>query len=180
MRLPIAVPLIAVLCLTACNKANPNDSASAGDPAANAKAAAEAVADIRFQPGLYQAKVDIKRLDMPGLPPQVVAAMKTRMVDKPLTYCLTPEDAAKGAQVMKERMGKGQCQFTKFNAAGGTIDSEMTCNAGSQGEMHAVAHGTYTDTGSVTSSSVDVAMGPTGKMHLEQVTTTTRVGDCTK
>ena len=176
MRLPIAVPLIAVLCLSACNKP---DTAS-NDPAVNAKAAANAVADIRFQPGLYQAKVDIKQLDMPGLPPQVVAAMKTRMVDKPSTYCLTPEDAAKGAQMMKEQMGKGQCQFTRFNAAGGTIDSEMTCNAGGQGEMHAVAHGTYTDTGSVTSSSVDVAMGPTGKMHMEQVTTTTRVGDCIK
>ena len=176
MRLPVVLPLIAVLCLTACNKAE----TASNDPAANAKAAANAVADIRFQPGLYQAKVDIKQLAMPGLPPQVVAAMKSKMIDKPLTFCLTLEDAAKGVQAMKEQMGKGQCQFTRFNAAGGTIDSEMTCNAGGQGEMHAVAHGTYTETGSVTSSSVDVAMGPTGKMHMEQVTTTTRIGDCTK
>ena len=176
MRLPIAVLLISALCLTACNKAG----TASNDPAANAKAAADAVADIRFQPGLYQAKVEIKQLDIPGMPPQVVAAMKTRMLGQPLTYCLTPEDAAKGAQVMKERMGKGQCQFTRFNAAGGTIESEMTCNAGGKGEMHAVTHGSYTDTGSVTASSVDVAMGPTGKMHMEQVTTTTRVGDCTK
>ena len=180
MRLPIVLPLIAVLCLTACNKGSAPAGSSASDPAANPKSAADAAADIRFQPGLYQAKVDIKQFDMPGLPPQVVAAMKSRMLDKPLTYCLTPEDAAKGAHVMKERMGKGQCQFTRFNAAGGKMDSEMTCNAGGQGEMHAVAHGTYTDSGSITSSRVDVAMGPTGKMHMEQVTTTTRIGDCPK
>lgn len=180
MRLPLILPFTVVLALSACNKAGSPSGAASGDPAANAKAAAAAVADVHFQPGLYQAKVDIKQLEMPGMPPQMVAAMKSRMLDKPLSYCLSPEDAAKGAQLMKERMGKGQCQFTKFSASGGTIDSEMTCNAGGKGEMHAVAHGTYTDTGSVTSSSVDVAMGPAGKMHLEQVTTTTRVGDCTK
>ena len=180
MRLPLILPLVAALSLTACNKAGAPAGGASSDPAANASAAAAAVADIHFQPGLYQAKVDIKQLDMPGMPPQLVAAMKTRMLDKPLTYCLSPEDAAKGAQVMKERMGKGKCQFTKFNAAGGTIDSEMTCNAGGRGELHAVAHGTYTDTGSVTSSSVDMAMGGASKMHMEQVTTTNRVGDCTK
>lgn len=179
MRLPLVLPLIAVLWLGACNKAADPATGAASDPAANAKAAA-AVAEVHFQPGLYQSKVEIKQLDMPGLPPQVVAAMKTRMLDKPLTYCLTPEDAAKGAQAMKERMGKGQCQFDKFAAAGGTIDSEMTCQLGGKGTMHAVAHGTYTETGSVTSSSVDIAMAGAGKMHMEQVTTTTRVGDCTK
>ena len=180
MRLPVVLPLIAVLSLTGCNKARAPSGGASGDPAASVQAAAKAIAEMHIQPGLYQAQVVIKQLDMPGMPPQVVAAMKSKMLEKPLTYCITPEDAAKGAEAMKERMGKGQCQFTRFNAAGGTIDSEMTCNAGGQGEMHAVAHGTYTETGSVTSSSVDVAMGPTGKMHMEQVTTTTRVGDCTK
>lgn len=180
MRLPLILPLVVVLSLTACNKAGSPSGAASGDPAAYAKAAAEAAADIHFQPGLYQAKVEIKQLDMPGLPPEVVTAMKTRMLDKPLAYCLTPQDAAKGVQVMKERMGKGQCQFDKFNASGGAMDSEMTCQMGGKGSMHAVAHGTYTDTGSVTASSVDMAMGGASKMHMEQVTTTIRVGDCNK
>ena len=180
MRLPLVMPLIAVLALTACNKGSAPAGGSSGDPAANAKAVAATVAAMRIQPGLYRAQVDIKRLDMPGMPPQMVAMMKSKMLEKPLTYCITPEDAAKGAEAMKERMGKGQCQFNRFSAAGGTIDSEMTCNPGSKGSMHVVAHGTYTDTGNVVASSVDVAMGPAGKMHMEQVTTTTRVGDCTK
>ena len=167
MRLPIVLPLFALLLPGACNKP--------AEPAAKAAAALE---EVQFKPGLYQTKVEIKQLDMPGMPPQVVAMMKSKMLTQPLTYCLTPEDAAKGVQAMKERMGTGQCQFNRFNAAGGKIDSEMTCNAGGKGEMHAVAHGTYTDTGNVVASSVDVAMGGASKMHMEQVTTTTRIGDC--
>lgn len=183
MRLSIALPLIAVLSLGACNKAADPGGTGSSDPAANAKAAA-AASEVHFQPGLYQSKVEIKQMDMPGMPPAVVAAMKTRMFEKPLTYCLTPEDAAKGAEAMKQRMGKGQCQFDSFNATGGTIDSSMTCQLGGQGTMYAVAHGTYTDTGSITASTMDMAMGGAkngaGKMHIEQVTTTSRVGDCTK
>ena len=184
MRLPVVFLLITVLGLGACNRAVEPGAASS-DAAAKATAAA---VEVHFQPGLYQSKIDIKQLDMPGMPPAVIAAMKSRMFEKPLTYCLTPEDAAKGAESMKQRMGKGQCQFDRFNAAGGTIDSSMTCQLGGKGSMHAVAHGTYTDTGSVTASTMDMAMGgaPDGapggatKLHIEQITTTTRVGDCTK
>ena len=179
MRLSISLPLIAVLSLGACNKAADPGGTGSSDPAANAKAAA-AASEVHFQPGLYQSTVEIKQMDMPGMPPAVVAAMKGRMFEKPLTYCLTPEDAAKGADAMKQRMGKGQCQFDRFNAAGGIIDSSMTCQLGDKGTMHAVAHGTYTDTGSVAASTMDMTMGGAGKIHIEQVTTTTRVGDCTK
>lgn len=179
----LRVILLAALALGACNKAGNTVSAGPIDPAANAKAAA-AAGGVHFQPGLYQSKVDIKQLDMPGMPPAVLAAMKGRMLEKPLTYCLTPEDAAKGAEAMKRGLGKGQCQFDRFNAEGGTMDSSMTCQLGGQGTMHAVAHGTYTDTGSVTASTMDMTMGVAnngvGKMHIEQVTTTSRVGDCTK
>ena len=169
MRLPIVLPLLVLLSLGACSKP--------ADPAAKAAAALD---EVRFKPGLYQTKVEIKQFDMPGMPPQVVAMMKSKMLAQPLTYCLTPQDAAKGAQGMKEQMGKGQCRFDKFNAAGGTMDSEMTCNSGGKGEMHMVAHGNYSDSGNVVTASVDVGTGATGKMHMEQVTTTTRIGDCTK
>lgn len=179
MRMPVVLPLIAVLGLGACNQAA-EPGAGSGDGAAKASAAAE----LHFQPGLYQSKIDIKQLDVPGLPPPVIAMMKSKMLEKPLTYCLTPEEAAKGAEAMKQRMGKGQCQFDSFNAVGGTLNSRMTCQLGGKGTMQIEAHGTYTETGSVTASTMDMApagaAGAAGKMHIEQVTTTTRVGDCTK
>ena len=177
MRLPVVLPLLAVFALEACNKGADPDS----DVAAKASAAALA---IHFQPGLYQSKIDLKQLDMPGMPPQVIAAMKGRMFEKPLTYCLTPEEAAKGTEALKQRMGKGECKFDRFEASGGKLASSMTCQIGGKGTMHIEAHGTYTETGSVTASTLDMApagaAGAAGKMHIEQVTTTTRVGDCPK
>ena len=180
MRMPVILPLIAVLGLGACNQAAEPGAAS-GDGEAKAAAAA---AEVHFQPGLYQSKIDIKQLDVPGMPPPVIAMMKSKMLEKPLTYCLTPEDAAKGTETMKQHMGKGDCKFDSFNAAGGKLDSRISCQLGGKGTMQIEAHGTYTDTGSVTASTMDMvpaaASGGAGKMHIEQVTTTTRVGDCTK
>ena len=182
MRLPVVLPLIAVLGLGACNQAAERGAGS-GDAASKASAAAVA-AEVHFQPGLYQSKIDIKQLEIPGMPPPVIAMMKSKMLEKPLTYCLTPEDAAKGAEAMKQRLGKGECKFDSFNAVGGKLDSRMTCQLGGKGTMQLEAHGTYTETGSVTASTMDMApagaSGAAGKIQIEQVTTTTRIGDCTK
>ena len=176
MRLPFSLALIAVLALPGCNKAPQN---GASDPAAGAKALA-AADSFHMQPGLYRTTVDLKQINVPDLPPQVLAMMKQRMIEKPITYCLTPEDAAKGLDAMKERLGKGKCQFDSFNAVGGKLDANFTCDVGGKGSMTVVSHGTYTDTGSISTASVDMTMGGVSKMHLEQVNTTTRIGDCSK
>ena len=178
MRLPLAVPLIALLALAACNKGGAPSQSGASDPAANAKAAV-AMSEMHLQPGLYASKVEVIQFDMPGMPPAMLGTMKQRMADKPMTYCLTTADAAKGADAMKERMSKGQCHFDKFDAAGGTIDASMSCQMGS-GSLKVITKGTYTDTGTVTQGTADMT-GPGGKgMHMATKTTTTRVGDCTK
>ncbi|MFM5895843.1 MAG: DUF3617 domain-containing protein [Novosphingobium sp.] len=178
MRIAIVLPLAAALSLAACNKAGGGSDAGGGSGSMPEKVAA-AVSEMKIQPGLYQATVDIKAVDMPGLPPAVLDGVKKGMAGKPLTYCISAEDAAKGIAAMKEHMAKGKCQFDKFDAANGTIDQSMTCQMG-KGTMHVIGHGTYTDAGSVVASTTDMS-GPGGKtMHLEQVTTTKRVGDCTK
>ena len=133
-----------------------------------------------MQPGLYRTTVDLKRLDVPDLPPQVLAMLKQRMADKPITYCLSPEAAAKGIAAMKERLGKGKCQFDRFDAAGGKYEAAFTCDLDGKGSMKVASQGTYTETGSVSTASSEMTMGGVSKMHLEQVNTTTRIGDCTK
>ena len=176
MRPPVSLAMIALLALSACNKAPENGAA---DPAAGAKALA-AADNFQMQPGLYRTTIDLKQINVPDLPPQVLAMLKQRMVEQPITYCITPADAAKGLEAMKERLGKGKCQFDSFNAAGGKLDANFTCDMGGKGSMKVASHGSYTDTGSVTTASVDMAMAGVNKMHLEQVNTTTRIGDCTK
>ena len=101
------------------------------------------------------------------------------MADQAKIYCLTAEDAAKGVESMKQHMAKGTCQFSKFEAVGGTIDTAMSCQMGS-GALTATGHGTYTDTGSVVTATSDMTMGAGRKVHMEEVVTTTRIGDCTK
>lgn len=179
MRLPLLLPLVAALSLSACNKAGNTAGAPSGSGGSASEQAAAAPAEVQFKPGLYQTKIDIRAFDMPGLPPAVLAGMKGKMAEKPMTYCLTPEDAAKGAEAMKQRMSKGTCQFSNFNVAGGAIDTAMSCQMGN-GTLTATGHGTYTDTGTVVASTSDMTMGGGRKMHIEEVVTTTRVGDCTK
>lgn len=176
MRLSVSLTLIALIALSGCNKAAEN---GAIDPAAGAKAMA-AADDFHMEPGLYRTTVVLKQINVPDLPPQVSAMLKQRMIEKPITYCLTPEDATKGLEAMKERMGKGKCHFDSFNAVGGKLDSNFTCDVGGKGSMRVTSHGTYTETGSVSTASVDMTMAGASKMQLEQVNTTTRIGDCVK
>ncbi|MFM6931981.1 MAG: DUF3617 domain-containing protein [Novosphingobium sp.] len=186
MRLLFAMPLIAALSLTACNKAGSGAEGGGGaaDGAAGTSSslpdkAAAAIGAMHFEPGLYQATVDIKAFDMPGMPAGALASVKSGMAGKPVTYCLSAEDAAKGMEAMKQHMAKGQCQFEKFDVSNGTIDTSMTCQMGPQ-TMHTVGHGTFTDTGTVVASTADMTGAGGKKIHIEQVTTTKRIGDCTK
>ena len=179
MRLSLVLPLVAALSLTACNKAGTGSDTAAGVGGSSAQQTAAAAAGVHFKPGLYQTKIDIKSFDMPGMPAAVAAGVKGSVAGKPLTYCLSAEDAAKGAEAMKTHMAKGKCQFDRFDVAGGTIDTAMSCQMGN-GALTAVGKGTYTDTGTVVASTSDMTMGGGRKIHIEEVVTTTRVGDCTK
>lgn len=179
MRLLFVLPLIAALSVTACNKGGTSSDTAAGNGGSIPERAAAALSSVHLQPGLYQAKIDIKALDMPGMPEAVAAGVKGSMANKPMTYCLSAEDAAKGAEAMKEHMAKGKCQFNRFDVAGGTIDTAMSCQMGN-GTLTATGHGTYTDTGTVVASTSDMTMAGGRKMHIEEVVTTTRVGDCTR
>ena len=106
MRLSLVLPLVAALSLTACNKAGTGTDAAAGNGGSTPEKAVAALSGVHFQPGLYQTKIDIKAFDMPGMPAAVAANVKGSMTGKPLTYCLSAEDAAKGAEGMKEHMAK--------------------------------------------------------------------------
>ncbi len=179
MRLVIVLPLAAALALTACNKAGSGSGTATATGGSTPEQAAAALSSVHMQPGLYQAKIDIKAFDMPGMPEAVAAGVKGSMANKPMTYCLSAEDAAKGAEAMKAHMAKGKCQFNKFDVAGGTVDTAMSCQLG-KGTLTAVGKGTYTDTGTVVASTSDMTMGGGRKIHIEEVVTTTRVADCTK
>ena len=174
MRKSIAIPCLAVLVLGACGK-------SATEEKAAESAALDKAAEVAFQmqPGKYRTSVAVQKVEIPGMPAKIAEQMKAMMSKNSTSEsCITPDRAAKGVEVMKEQMAKGQCTFDKFEASGGTVDASFSCKSGDQMTVKATSKGSYTPTGSVIQATGDMT-GPGGKtIHIEHVITTERIGDC--
>ncbi len=168
--------LFTVLSLSACNQSGP------GDQAGNATGKAQDVAaDAAFQmqPGRYRAKVSVESIEIPGMPAAMAGQMKA-MMDKASAQesCVTPQRAARGLDVVKDQMARGQCRYTRFDAVDGKLETAFTCQTGEGMAMTATSRGNYSDTGSTIK--VDAVLtGPQGRtMHVVQTVVTERVGDC--
>ena len=179
MRKSIANSLFALslLALGACGQSASDDQSGGG----KAKSALENAGQIAFQmqPGKYRTTMAIQKIEIPGMPPQMAEQMKAMMSKAASAEsCVTPDAAKRGLEVMKEQMAKGKCQFEKFEARGGTLDTAFTCQSGQGLTMKAVSHGTFSPTGSQVQVVGDMA-GPGGKtMHVEHTVTTERIGEC--
>lgn len=165
------------LFVTACGESNPDAAQPSQD---DAKQGAEPFAqDFRLEPGKYRTTVSIDSLDMPGLPPQVAQQTRAMMADAASAEsCVTSRDAARGIEVIKRQVARGDCEFQKFETHGDTVEAAFQCRTGDGMTMVATSRGTYSSTGSKVSLTGDLA-GPNGKaMHIEQTVTTERIGDC--
>ena len=171
----VPVCLVA-LALSACGPSAREDQA--GDAANKAHDAAAATA-FQMQPGRYRTTVAVESIEIPGMPAAMAGQMKA-MMDKASAQesCVTPQRAARGLDVVKEQMARGQCSYARFDAADGKLDAAFTCQTGEGMAMTATSRGTYSSTGSTVK--VDAALtGPQGKtMHVVQTVTTERIGDC--
>lgn len=115
-------------------------------------------ADIRPLAGQYRSNITLLSFDMPDAPPQM-ADMMSSMFSRSFEYCLTQEEVDEGFKSMTRRSQEGDCTFQRFNAAGGRIDAEMTCNADGR-PMKMVMQGTGTPT------SADITMTMSGDMGM--------------
>ncbi|MBA4160567.1 MAG: hypothetical protein C0515_00450 [Novosphingobium sp.] len=177
MRTTIALLALSSFALAACGQSG-SDSSAPVQSVEPGKSAAEVA--FQFQPGQYRTTIKINKFDIPGVPAAALERMKGAM-GKPIemTYCMSPEKAAMGTEAMKENMAKGKCQFEKFEAWGGTVDSVMVCDSEGM-KIRSTSHGTYSPTGSLITATGDMA-GPGGqKTHVEQTITMERTGDCVK
>jgi hypothetical protein len=168
----------AALALAGCSKASDDAAGSGGTSVDPAKAAAEMA--FQFKPGKYRTTIEIQKFEIPGMPAAFAGQMKAMMSKEAASeYCVSPEQATRGLEIMKEQMGKGKCQFERFDAKAGSVDSVFTCNSGEGMQLRSVSKGTYTETGSRAAVTADMSM-PGGKaMHVEQTVTMERIGDCT-
>jgi hypothetical protein len=178
----VAMMIVAAGALAACNK-GPEVHEKDASVAEVSQKVRQAVGDQSFvRPGLWQSKVTIEQLDLPGMPAEMAGRMKTMMAEKQphdFKTCLTPEDVAKP----KEDFFAGknnECRYDHFTMGGGKIDAAMHCG-GKDGLQVMKMAGTYSPDSyqmqtSMTASGKDgAAAGMAMRMRIEAQ----RVGECT-
>ncbi|MES2120321.1 MAG: DUF3617 domain-containing protein [Pseudomonadota bacterium] len=132
------------------------------------------------RPGLWQSKVTIDSLEVPGMPPEMSQRMKAMMAERQphdSQTCLTPEDVKRP----KEDFFAGknnECRYDNFTMGGGKIDAAMRCGKGSAMQTMQMA-GTYSPDAyqmqmSTTGAGKDGQAGMAMKMRVEA----RRIGEC--
>ena len=179
----IAVILIAgALPLAACNKGPQVDekNASVAEVAQKVRAANADKAFVR--PGLWESRVTIEKLDIPGMPAEMAQRMKVMMAENRehgFQNCLTPEDVKRP----KEDFFAGKhnnCRYEHFTMAGGKIDAAMNCG-GKDGETQVMQMaGSYSPDSYQMQTSMKMAggAGPQGNMDMTMRIEAQRVGEC--
>ncbi len=98
-----------------------------------------------IQPGKWLQQIETTEIDAPGLPPQALQMMPRSFSN---SYCLTPEEAARGPQQMLEqsRQQGGQCSYKNFDMAAGKINAVMECKGDGAGAIRMTMRGDYSPT----------------------------------
>ncbi len=183
MRKAILLATLAgAMTLGGCNMFG-GDGDSAGQGVDPAKAMANAP-DV--EPGQYEASVDIVKVEIPGLPPEMQTKMREQMASVTgvqRRYCVTAEDARRGREDIARQMANapGNCRFTRFDVRGENVNAAMQCDQLPNG-----ARMTMTLTGTMGSNASDMTVKqnasvpntPVGNMETEMRIRTRRIGDC--
>jgi hypothetical protein len=180
MRLIHTAPLAALILLAACGGDADTD---ADGTVSGEEALAEAAGAIKPLPGQYRATSQLIEFSAPGVPDAVKQQLQAQMggaaeVAAPITYCLTPEQAAaNGAEEMAKRMAEGNCTVSRFDVAGSSVSSEMQCTGTDGLTTRVTMDGQMTATSSTMDviQEIDVAGQ---KRQIKARVTAERIGDC--
>jgi len=177
----LACVAASVLCLAACNKGPEVNLKNATGNQVSEAVKQSGVMDSgqMVEPGLWESKVTIQEMNIPGLPPEYADKMKQQMAahqQQSSKHCITPEEVKKPKEDFFG--GNKSCKYDHFTMGAGKIDIAMVCKE--EGAAQAMnASGSYTPTSysldMSSNSSGDEQHGMTMKMHVDSH----RVGECT-
>lgn len=177
-----ACVLASAICLSACNKGPEVNvhNATANQVGEAVKQSGVMNGGQMVEPGLWESKVTVQEMNIPGMPAQYADKMKQQMAQhqqQSSKHCITAEEVKKPKADFFS--GNDSCKYDHFTMGGGKIDIAMVCKEqGSTQTMNAT--GTYTPT----TYSLDMSSSGTGgeegqnmsmKMHVDA----SRVGECT-
>jgi hypothetical protein len=173
--------LASTLCLTACNKGpEVNLKNATGNQVTQAvRQSGVMTSDSMVQPGLWESRVTVQEMNIPGMPAQYADKMKQSIAEhrnESSKHCIKPEDVKKPKE---DFFGADKsCKYDHFTMGGGKIDVAMVCHQEDTTQNMNIS-GSYTPT----TYSIDTSMTGTGgqqngmsmKMHVDA----SRVGECT-
>ena len=175
---PLLVPMLA---LGACDNSPKVDlhNASQKDVAQAVRQSGMMTGDTMVEPGLWQSKVTIHDMNIPGMPAAFADKMKQSMAEhqqQSSKHCLTKEDVKKPKEGFFAGADKS-CHYGHFAMGGGKMDIQMVCDMDGATQTTNMS-GTYTPTTySMDMSSHGSAGGEKGmvlKMHVDSQ----RIGEC--
>jgi hypothetical protein len=132
------------------------------------------------EPGLWQSRVTVEEMNIPGLPPQYAAKMRQTMEEhqqRLAKHCLTPEQVKRP----KEDFFAGEdksCRYQHFTMGGGKIDIQMVCNEEGSTQTTSM-NGTYTPTSYSMEMSSNGSGGSGQGMAMKMHVDAQRIGECT-
>jgi hypothetical protein len=177
-----AVCVIAsVLALAACNKSPEVDlhNATGNQVVQAVKESGMMSSDSMIEPGLWQSKVTLHEMNIPGMPPEMAGRMKAMMAErqqKSNSHCVTAEQVKKP----KEDFFGGQdksCHYAQFTMGGGKIDIQMVCSREGQTQTMNMK-GTYTPTTYSMDMASQGSAGGQGTMSMKMHVDSQRIGEC--
>jgi len=175
----VCVTIIGCAALAACNNSPQvhEENASAAEVQNSIAKAGGTESFVR--PGLWESKVTLEEMSMPGMPKEVAERMSMAQgkVQTSKT-CLTPEEAKRPREGFFA--GDKNCRYDHFTMAGGKIDAVMNCSAEGSKQTMTMQGGYTPDTYNMQMSmksegSGDAVSGMSMKMRVAA----NRIGECT-
>ncbi|WP_414899802.1 DUF3617 domain-containing protein [Sphingomonas flavalba] len=173
-----SLPFAPLLLLAACNSGPTVSAENASASEVAQKIAESRVSEGSFiSPGQWRTTFNISEMNMPGLPPQALEAMRAHAA-KASSHesCVTEEQAKKPDPDMFAGKGNENCRYDNFSMGNGKIAGVLRCQ-GSPGEMKMTMNGTYGPNAYQMSATVEQT-GPQGKMTMKMDSKAERIGPC--
>ena len=140
LRFAIAAAAVAAATLAGCNS---SDTIEARNESAESVAQKVAKSDIRPNPGKWESKMTLEKIEMPGMPAEMQGMMKQQLGKVTTsTSCLTPDEANRPDAKFFQPGDASGCTYKTFNMGGGKIDAEMVCEEGGM-QQNMKMNGTY-------------------------------------
>ncbi len=178
-----AMTIVALTALAACNKQGEVSAKDASVAEVAEKVRKAGAGESFVRPGLWESKITIEQLDVPGMPPEMAGKMKSMMAEKQMNasrHCLTPEDVKRPTEDMFAGQNK-QCRYDHFNMGGGKIDAVMRCGDKNASQVMQMS-GTYSPDSYQMRMANTVeagAKGAQGAMAMKMRIDARRIGECT-